>query len=123
MYTKGYEAYQQQSVQTMSQGELLLLVYDELLKRLLRAELSLQQKDYGVFSQSIIRCKEIVTYLIDTLDYNYPISKELKRMYDFFLYELSRIESGRKAEVISELQPLVRELRNTFEQASKQTGI
>lgn len=119
MGLNGYQQYKEQSVMTMTPGEMLLLLYDELLKRLMRAELALDKEDYDLFSQSIIRCKEIVQYLKDTLNYEYAISQELRQMYDFFLYELSRIEAGRKKEVIGELKPLVKELREAFQEAEK----
>ena len=34
---QGYQGYKEQGINEMSQGELLLLLYDELVKRLLRA--------------------------------------------------------------------------------------
>lgn len=120
MSLNGYQQYKEQSVMTMTSGEMLLLLYDELLKRLTRAELALEKEDYPLFEQSVKRSQEIVKYLMDTLNFKYSISQELRRMYDFFLYELSRIQAGRKKEIIAELKPLVRELREAFEEAGKQ---
>lgn len=116
---RGYEQYKQQSVMTMTHSEMLLLLYDELLKRLTRAEIALDQKDYALFGASVKRSKEIVRYLKDSLNYEYGIARQLRQMYDFFNYELSRIEAGRRKEVIEELKPLVRDLRDAFEQAGK----
>ena len=94
MNLQGYQQYKEQSIYTMTQGELLNLLYDELMKRLLRAELALQDKNFELFDLSIGRAREIVQYLKNTLNRKYPISFELNRMYDFFLYELSRIHAG-----------------------------
>lgn len=115
----GYQHYKEQTVNTMTPGEMLNLLYDELLKRLTRAELSLEKKDYILFDQSMQRSTEIVIYLKDTLNYEYGISAELRRMYDFFLYEFSRIKSGRKSEIIAEVRPLVAELRDAFKEAQR----
>ena len=115
----GYQSYKNQSVMTMTPGEMLLLLYDELTKRLVRAELALGKEDYTLFDSSVHRCVEIVQYLKDTLNFNYEISKELNTMCDFFLYELSRVSAARKADVITELKPLVKELRDTFAEAAK----
>ncbi len=117
-----YQQYQAQAIYTMTREEILLRLYDELLKRLLRAERALGEKNYELFDQSITRCREIVVYLIDTLNFQYPISRELKRHYDFFIYELSRIASGRKMEVIHELRPLIEDLKNAFAAAAKKEG-
>ena len=43
MDMRGYQRYREDSLNTMTQGELLLLLYDELIKRLTQAELSLGQ--------------------------------------------------------------------------------
>ena len=96
---------------------MLLLLYDEISKRLVRAELALKKED--LFDASVQRCVEIVHYLRDTLNFNYEISFELNRMYDFFLYQLSRLSAGRNPQIIEELHPLVKDLRDAFAEASK----
>lgn len=118
----GYQHYKEQSVATMTPGEMLNLLYDELLKRLTRAELALKKEDYALFDESIQRSVDIVTYLKNTLNFEYQISGELKRMYDFFLYEFSRVKAGRKAEIIQEVRPLIVELRDAFKEAQKLTS-
>lgn len=105
---------------TMTAGEMLLLLYDELIKRLTRAALALEKQDYSLFSASVSRSREIVLYLKNTLNPEYGISRELRQMYDFFLYELSRVEAGRNPEIIEEMKPLVKDLREAFEEAGKQ---
>ena len=74
MYQNGYEQYKMQSVNTMTSGEMLLLLYDELLKRLTRAQVALEDENYDLFNQSVQRSKEIVQYLDFTLNMDYKIS-------------------------------------------------
>ena len=114
-----YQQYKTQSVNTMTASEMLLLLFDELVKRLGRAELALEIEDYDLFGQSVTRSGEIVQYLKVTLDRSYPISRELSAMYDFFIYEIGRINAGRNPKVIVELKHLVEELREAFREASK----
>ena len=111
-----------QSVNTMTHSEMLLLLYDELIKRLTRAQIALGNKDYDLFEKSVQRSREIVRYLDETLNMEYSISYELRRMYEFFLYELSRLQAGRNSAVVDELKPLVAELRDAFKEASKKTA-
>lgn len=122
MAVNGYQHYKEQTVNTMTPGEMLNLLYDELLKRLTRSELALNNKDYELFEQSIQRSVDIVTYLKDTLNFQYEISNELKRLYDFFLYELTRIKAGRNAAVIAEIRPLIMDLRDSFREAQRIGG-
>ena len=119
MNAYGYQNYKAQTVNTMTPGEMLGLLYDELLKRLTKAELALEKEDYILFDQSIQRSVEIVNYLKNTLNHKFEISSELKRLYDFFLYEFSRISAGRNPKVIEEVRPLIVELRDAFKEAQK----
>lgn len=123
MYRNGYQQYKVQSVNTMTSSEMLLLLYDELIKRLGRAQIALEDKNYDLFNESVKRSREIVQYLNDTLNMNYKISFELRRMYQFFLYELSRLQAGRNTTVIQKLKPLVAELRDAFKEASKSAAM
>ncbi|WP_325199365.1 flagellar export chaperone FliS [Oscillibacter sp.] len=116
---KGFQSYKEQSVNTMTQGELLLLLYDELYKRLSQAELMLDQQNYPVYEASIERSVAIIDYLDSTLDRQYPISKNLAQLYEYFTYELGRAKIGRRKEVLTHVKTMVGELRDAFRQAQK----
>lgn len=106
-------------VNTMTQGELLLLLYDELVKRLTQAELALDKSVFPVFESSVQRSIDIVEYLNTTLDPQYPISQELARLYEYFVYELNRVKIGRKKERLVHIKEKVTELRDAFRVAQK----
>lgn len=118
----GYRQYRSQAVNTMTQSEMLLLLYDELVKRIRRAEMALEEKDYEVFEASVVRAKEIVHYLKQTLKSGFEVSRGLNALYDFFIFELSRAAAGRKAGSLKDVERLACELRDAFRQASQQTG-
>lgn len=119
MDMRGYQQYKEQSVNTMTQGELLLLLYDELYKRLSQAELMLDQQNFPVHEECIERGIAIIEYLDATLDRQYPISKNLAQLYEYFTYELGRAKIGRRKEVLSHTKSMVGELRDAFRQAQK----
>lgn len=123
MDMKGFQQYKEQSINTMTQGELLLLLYDELVKRTTRAELALEKKDYPLFEESINRCLEIIRHLDKTLDRKYDIGVQLHRLYDFFCYEFSRIKVGRNAGQLKRVKPMLIELRDSFRTAEKTSGM
>lgn len=108
---------------TMTQGELLLLLLDELVKRLLRGDLALEEQNYELFEASLERCIDIVRYLDDTLDWKYPVSLQLHRLYDFFCYDLNRIMIGRNKEEMERLRPLIIDLRDTFREAEAKVAM
>lgn len=119
MYTKGFQQYKEQSVDTMTPGELLLTLYDELVKRLTRAELALDSQDYTLLETTVDRSMDIVHYLNDTLDRSYPISRELAKMYEFFCYELVRVKIGRNRTELERVKRMVGELRDAFRVAAQ----
>lgn len=118
----GYQQYKEQSINTMTPNELLLLLFDELVKRITRAELALQKQDYTLFEDSTTRCLDIVRYLDDTLDRQVPISNDLHRMYDYFSYALNRIKFGRSMEQLLDLKPMFLDMRDTFRTAEKNSA-
>lgn len=122
MDMRGYENYRKQSVTDMTPGELLMLLYDELVKRTLRAEMELKNEQYPQFEASLERAVEILDYLDETLDHQYPISQELHRLYDFFCYELRRSKIGRNMEVLVQVKPMILDLRDTFREANKNSA-
>ena len=103
----------------MTPGELLLLLYDELVKRLFRAGLALDKGDYDLFEASVDRSLDIIRYLDDTLDMQYPISRNLNRLYDYFSFELNRVKAGRNKTELDRVKTMAGELRDTFREANK----
>lgn len=119
MDLKGYQQYKEQSIATMTQEELLLLLYDELVKRLMQAELALDKKEYPLFEASVQRGIEIIDYLDRTLDRKYEISHSLGRLYEYFHYELGRAKIGRRKEPLTGVKIKAGELRDAFHEAAK----
>lgn len=111
--------YKEQSISTMTPSELLLLLYDELVKNLMRCDLALDKQDYGQMEAAADKCTDIIRYLDDTLDDQYPISRDLHRLYDYFSYQLVRVKIGRNKQVLNEVRPMIADLRESFRMAEK----
>ncbi|MCI8913925.1 MAG: flagellar protein FliS [Lawsonibacter sp.] len=122
MDARGYQQYKQQSINSMTAGELLLLLYDELVKRSTLASIALDKADWPTFEATMDRCIDIVNYLDETLDHKYPISRDLSRMYDYFTYEMGRVKIGRNKAVLEQLRPMLADMRDTFRAAEKNSG-
>lgn len=122
MDRRGYQQYKQQSVNSMTSGELLLLLYDELVKRATMASIALDKGDFPAFEAAIDRCTDIVNYLDETLDRQYPISRDLSRMYEYFTYQLGRIRIGRNKKELETLRPMLMDLRDAFHTAEKSSA-
>ena len=122
MDNRGYQAYKDQAVNavdTMTQAELLLKLYDELVKRVTGAELALDKEDYGLMEASVERSLDIIHYLDDTLDPQYPISRNLTRLYEYFCFELQRVKAGRNRTELERVRKMSCELRDAFREAQR----
>ncbi|MCI8416953.1 MAG: flagellar protein FliS [Lachnospiraceae bacterium] len=120
----GYSQYKEKSIYSMSGSELLLLLFDEAMRRLTRAEKSLEDKNYKDFEDCIHRTTKIVRYLMDILNMDYEISYDLRRIYTYLIYDLSRVTAGRerRKDEIGRIRHILSELREGFEGASKKVN-
>lgn len=123
MDMRGYQQYKQQSVNSMTSGELLLLLYDELVKRATMASIALDKEDFSTFEAAAQRCIDIVNYLDETLDHQYPISHDLSRLYEYFTYQLGRIKIGRNKKELERLRPMLADMRDAFRMAEKTSSV
>ena len=122
MENHGYQHYrdqQEQNILDMKPNELLLALYDGLVKQLLRCDLALKKENYELLDDAAERSLAILRYLDDTLDMRYPISRELHRLYDFFSYEMNRVKIGRNIEELNKVRPMITDLRETFRTADR----
>ncbi|MCI9045756.1 MAG: flagellar protein FliS [Hungatella sp.] len=117
----GYNQYKEKSIYSMSGAEQLLLLFDEAIKRLIRAENSLKENNYDDFEDCLLRVSRIVRYLTDILDLEQPISWDLRRIYDFLIFDLSRVKAGRhrRQDEIGRIRHILSELREGFDGASR----
>jgi len=120
----GFQKYKEQSIYSMSPVELLLLLYNEAIKQLKKAEYALEDEDYGVFDNSINRVVDIVRYLNSILNMDVPISQEFRRIYESLFFVLSQIKAGRqrKKDSIAELIRLFSEFHDGFEEAGREVS-
>ena len=113
--------YQEQSIMQMSQGELLILTYDEAIKSLRLAEIALEDKKYDKFDETMKKANMIIRYLRQTLDMEQPISRDLLRLYDFITFDLGLVQAGRdrRKDELPKLAAILTDLREGFYGASQ----
>jgi flagellar protein FliS len=118
-----YEKMKESSIQSMSQGELLVRLYDELLKDIRKSEFALDDKDYEMFDFQIDYCQRIIRYLMNTLDMSQPVSYDLRRLYVYLQYDFGRLRAarGRMRDELPEIEIIVKDLRDGFDGASHST--
>ncbi len=118
-----YEAYKQQSILTMTRGEMLNKLYEEVVKQLSCAEVYLEKKDYAKTNDALQRSQRILNYLKETLNFQYEIANNLAALYDFFLESIVSANVKKSAEPIKPIIPMLEELREAFVQADKKARL
>ena len=115
-----YAKYKEQSVMTMTQGDMLKLLYSEIISRLNKAVICIEEKDIAGRNENLKRARAIITHLNTTLDTQYEVSKGLSSLYEYFSYSIVQANINNDAEQINEMLPMVEELKDAFVQADKQ---
>ena len=125
--------YKETRIKTASQGQLIIMLYDEAIKQLNRA-LELQKlnnsgkKDPGrieQISKAIMKTEEIITELLVSLDFEQggDISKTLFSLYSWFNRELLEANISQDAERLTIVRNMINDLRDTwYEIVSKNTA-
>jgi len=119
MPTNPIMQYQEQAINTMSKGELLIKLYDEVLKNINYASILLKQEDYPMAEQYCDKSKNIFNYLSSVLDRQYSVSADLYKIYYFMNSEIIRAQVKRDHTVLDALIPLVEDMRATWAEAEK----
>lgn len=120
---EAYNQYKKTTVETVSPGRLLIMLYDGLLKNINTAITAINDKDYNLAHNSMVKAQDIVMEFMSTLDMNYEISKNLYSLYDYMLNRLIAANIAKDTAILEEVGELTQELRDTWQEALKNTSI
>lgn len=116
-----YQQYKEQSLSALSPGEILVKLYDELIKQMRISVLGLEKKDYGPYTDALIKSQAIIATLESSLDTSYEIAVNLRDLYIFIAQQLTLSNVNKDSKPIEDCIPLVRDMRDSFDQADKIT--
>lgn len=114
-----YEQYKKQSVMTMTQGQMLTKLYEEIIKQLNGAIVYINEKNVVKSNEALQKSQKILNYLKATLDHKYKISDNLESLYDFFIQEIVHANIKKDIKPIQDVLPMIEELRDTFIEADR----
>ena len=131
-YTNAISTYRETRVKTASQGQLVIMLYDEAVKKLDRALelLSLNaggKKNPGnieKISKAILKAQEIITELIVSLDFEQggEIAKNLFSLYTWFNKELLEANIAQDIRRITIVRNQLSELRSAWMEIAAKTS-
>jgi flagellar protein FliS len=114
-----YNQYKENSIFTASPEELTLMLYNGLVKFIMRGIDSIEKKNIQEANTNIIKAQNIVSEFMNTLDMNYEISGSLNSIYDYMLSRLIDANVAKDKDILEEVLGFAKVLRDTWEQAMK----
>lgn len=112
-----YSNYANNAINTATQEELTLMLYEGAIKFVNKAMIALEAKDYEKTHENIVRVQDIVREFQLTLDHQYAISKELNALYDYMLRRLIDANVAKSMDILSEMRDMLREFRDMWKEA------
>lgn len=114
-----YDRYKEQSIMTMTPGEMVVRLYEEVIKQLNLGINYIETKNYIETNKALQKAQRILNHLTATLDFKYEVSKGLAQLYDFFNSKIVYSNVKKDIEPLKEIIPLITDLKDTFAQSEK----
>lgn len=114
-----YEQYRQNQVFTTPPEELVLMLYDGVIRFIKKARTGIEQKNVQDVHNNIVKAEAIISELMSNLDMNVEVSNNLYSLYDYIYHRLTDANLEKSPAILDEVLELIQDLRNTWEQAIK----
>lgn len=111
-----YAQYNQNKVMTASPAELTLMLYEGAIKFCNMAISGVEHKDVQRAHTNIMKVQNILTYLRQTLDMNYPVAQDFENIYTYLERRLTEANVRKDKEILEEVNGHLRSVRDTWKQ-------
>ena len=101
-------------------GEMIVIIYDILFAYLDDAKKAHENEQYEGQKDAIRKSQRVLDELMGSLDFSYEISHNLRALYQFCKYELSRAMYENRMDGLDETEKIMRRLYGAFVEAAKQ---
>jgi len=121
MMKQSYQAYKEQSVMTMTQTEMLTMLYDGILKEiyLVKKAFAREPADFAEANRGLQKAHRILLYLKSSLDTNYDIANNLMSLYDYFDWIITQANVKKDITALDEVIDMIGQLKESYIQADK----
>lgn len=110
-------------VETASPGELTLLLYQELVKSLLRAKQCYSQNEYEEMGKFLHKSRAIMSELTVTLNKEYEIANSLHQLYTFYSNHLAQFIVSKDEQILDDVIEFARDMADTWKKALNQLKV
>ena len=114
-----YNQYSNNNIAQAKPEELTLMLYNGLIKFIMRAQEAVAGKRMEEAHTNIIKSQNIVLEFMNTLDGNYEVAASMAFVYDYMYRRLIDANTEKSEPILAEVLGFAKELRDTWEQAMK----
>ena len=113
--SSAYKQYQNNQVNTSTQGKLVLMLYDGAIRFMRCAILSLEEKEIEKSNRFLIKAQKIISELMETLNFNAgSIANNLYNLYDYMYKELVLANIEKDKNKVLAVKEMMESIRNTW---------
>src|SRR5690554_6248347 len=108
MNKRAYDHYRENSVYTSTPEELIMMMYNGLIKFIMMGVKGIDDDDLQKANDCLIRAQRIVVEMQSSLDGKYDVSESLWLMYDYIYRRLVEANTSKDKEILEEVLGLVK---------------
>ncbi|MEN1989190.1 flagellar export chaperone FliS [Paenibacillus hubeiensis] len=123
MINSAYQKYQQAQAQTASKPKLLIMMYDGAIRFVQGGIEGINENDNEKANNNLCKAQAIIHELVSSLNFDYSISNDLVRIYEYMLNLLIQSNVKKQVGPAKEVLEHLKELREAWVEASKQIGV
>lgn len=122
MNQAAHHTYLRIQTETASPGQLIIMLYDALLRSLTRAEQAMERSDIEAAHASLLRCQDVVLELIASLDITAEgeagaMARQMAPLYEYIYRRTLDASLRKEATPLQEIVRLVLPLREAWQSA------
>ncbi len=116
MANNAAKAYGNNKINTASQAELTLMLYEGAVKFANRAKDALEVNDYETVNTNIQKCRNIIVELLSTLNHKYPVAKDFETLYNYIFALLTEANMKKDMETLEKALVELRDIRDIWKE-------
>lgn len=115
MKSYAYQAYKKTQVNTASQGDLIVMLFDGALKFATQAKVMISENDFSGANEKLLRAQDVMGELMGALNTDVgEIAVSLYQLYDFINRLLIEANLKKETQPIDQAMGLLVQLRDTW---------
>jgi flagellar protein FliS len=116
-----YDLYKKQDIETSNNQELVGKLFNEASLSLKRAMKAIDSKKLDAANDCIKKSQVIVNTLNNSLDMQYEISSDLRKLYTYMLRRMVEANLKKDKAILEEISGMLAELRDTWAEAIRRS--